>query len=619
MSGVRPSDPQRPLQGDGLLRALTEIALEVQRARTVADVLAVAGAGLEALEFDVAVLVLDGTTYEVRYLSPRRELQAVSAAMESSRGERLRFDAGWMTTSRALDASHLVPDLKGAASSWLREVGAEGLAGQLGAAMKARAMAAPLNVAGRVWGVVLFMRDTLSADDGGALELFALQLGSALEVALGFEQLDRRNAELELVHQLAVAGPRADTRALTRRALETVCRTTQSNAGVLHRFDAESDTFELVGDAYGYTGRLIELYQRFPTPEGLRGKAQAMALPVGELLATDGEVGEAGFRHLALIPLDIEGKRAGLLTLARLADEPYGDNELYSAEVLGVQMASQLERARLYDEADRLYRDLKMSYDELARTQAELVRHERLAALGELAAVMAHEVRNPLGVIFNSLTTLKRIIRLEGDAEMLINIVGEEADRLNRIVGDLLDFVRPYELTKKPVAVETVVSSAVDAAAQALTQPNVRVVTELPRELPAYPADAHLLRQALVNLIVNAVQAMPRGGLVTVRAGTEPRGPMTWLRLDVCDQGVGLTPRAAERIFQPFFTTKATGTGLGLAVVKRIIDAHLGEVSATANAGGEGTTFTIRLPPALEGREGGVTPVRVPAVRPAGS
>lgn len=617
MSGARPSDPQRPLQGDGLLRALTEIALEVQRARTVADVLAVAGAGLEALEFDVAVLVLDGATYEVRYLSPRSELQAVSAAMESSRRERLRFDAGWMTTSRALDASQVVPDLKSAASSWLRGVGADALAGQLGAAMKARAMAAPLNVAGRVWGVVLFMRDALSADDGGALELFALQLGSALEVALGFERLDRRNAELELVHQLAVAGPRADARALTRRALETVCRTTQSNAGVLHRFDADSDTFELVGDAYGYTGRLVELYRRFPTPEGLRGKAQAMALPIGEI-ATAGEVGEAGFRHVAIIPLDIEGKRAGLLTLARLAEEPYGDNELYSAEVLGVQMASQLERARLHDEADRLYRDLKMSYDELARTQAELVRHERLAALGELAAVMAHEVRNPLGVIFNSLTTLKRIIRLEGDAEMLINIVGEEADRLNRIVGDLLDFVRPYELTKKPVAVETVVSSAVDAAAQALTQPNVRVVTELPRELPAYPADAHLLRQALVNLIVNAVQAMPRGGLVTVRAGTEPRGPMTWLRLDVCDQGVGLTPRAAERIFQPFFTTKATGTGLGLAVVKRIIDAHLGEVSAAANPGGEGTTFTIRLPPALEGREGGVTPVRVPAVRPAG-
>jgi signal transduction histidine kinase len=323
----------------------------------------------------------------------------------------------------------------------------------------------------------------------------------------------------------------------------------------------------------------------------------------------------AGFRQLALVPLDIEGRRAGLLTLARLADEPYGENELYSAEVLGVQMVSQLERARLYDDANQLYRDLKLSYDELARTQAELVRHERLAALGELAAVMAHEVRNPLGVIFNSLTTLKRLMRLEGDAEMLINIVGEEADRLNRIVGDLLDFVRPYELVKRPIAIEPVVASAVDSAAQSLTQGNVKVVTEFPAELPLYPADAHLLKQALVNLIVNAVQAMPKGGLVTVRVTTEPRAAVPWLRLDVKDQGVGLTPRAAERIFQPFFTTKATGTGLGLAVVKRIVDAHLGEVSAAANEEGPGTTFTLRLPPSVEGREGQLTPVRTSAVR----
>lgn len=619
MVGLSPPDPQRALHADGLVRALTAIALEVQQARTVADVLAVAGAGLEGMGFDVSVLVLDGATYEVRYLSQRAGLRAVSEALEDSRGERLRFDAGWMRESRLLDGARVVVlDLKEAASAWMRGAGTDGLATQLGAAIKSRAIAAPLNVASAVWGVVLFMRDDLSADDAGPLELFALQLGSALEVALGFERLDRRNAELELVHQLAVAGPRADTRALTQRALETVCRTTQSNAGVLHRFDGEAGAYEMVGDAYGYTGPLVDVYERFSTPPGLMAEAKAMALSVVELTVAGTDLGDSGFKHVAMIPLDIEGKRTGLLTLARLADEPYGENDLYSAEVLGVQMASQLERARLYDDANRLYGDLKLSYDELARTQAELVRHERLAALGELAAVMAHEVRNPLGVIFNSLTTLKRLVRLEGDAEMLINIVGEEADRLNRIVGDLLDFVRPYELTRKLVGVETVVSSAVDSAAQALAAPNVRVVTEVPGELPAFPADAHLLKQALVNLIVNAVQAMPKGGLVTVRASTEPRGPVRWLRIDVADQGVGLTPRAAERIFQPFFTTKATGTGLGLAVVKRIIDAHLGEVTAVANAGGEGTTFTIRLPPGVEGREGLVTPMRVPAVRPAG-
>ncbi|MCC6332377.1 MAG: hypothetical protein IT380_00150 [Myxococcales bacterium] len=614
MAGAPTSDARAALHGDGLLRALTEIALEVQRARRVADVLAVAGAGLEAIDFDVAVLVLDAGTYDVRYLSPRSELKALATVMEAALGDR-RWDASWMAATGVLHASQVVGDLKGAVAGWMGEAG---VAGQeaMARALKARALVAPLNVGGRVWGVIVFMRELLSEDDAGALNLFALQLGSALEVALGFERLEHRTAELELAHQLAVAGPRADIRVLTLRALETVCRTTQSNAGVLHRFDPDTDMYELVGDGYGYQGPLLEAFRRFPPPEQLVGNARPLALPVRALATSEKEVAAAGFKHLALLPLNIEGKRAGMLTLGRIADEAYGDNELYSAEILGVQMASQLERARLYDDTNRLFGDLKMSYDELARTQAELVRHERLAALGELAAVMAHEVRNPLGVIFNSLTTLKRLIRLEGDAEMLINIVGEEADRLNRIVGDLLDFVRPYELVKRPIAIEPVVVSAVDSAAQSLSQANVKVVTEFPAELPPFPADAHLLKQALVNLIVNAIQAMPKGGTVTVRAAIELRGKVAWLKLDVRDQGVGLTPRAVERIFQPFFTTKATGTGLGLAVVKRIIEAHLGEVSAAANEDGAGLTFTVRLPPGLETREAVVTPARVPAVRP---
>jgi signal transduction histidine kinase len=255
-------------------------------------------------------------------------------------------------------------------------------------------------------------------------------------------------------------------------------------------------------------------------------------------------------------------------------------------------MASLLERARLYTEASQLYVDLKRSYDELARTQAELVRHERLAALGELAAVMAHEVRNPLGVIFNSLTTLKRLLHPTGDAEMLLTMVGEEADRLNRIVADLLDFARPYELTKKPIAIEPIIASAIDAATKSLHTPAVTVTTAIPNALPLFPVDAHFLRQGLVNLLINAVQAMPKGGTVTVAASIQN----DWLVIEVSDEGVGLSARAAEKMFQPFFTTKATGTGLGLAVVKRIVDAHLGEVSARVNASGRGTTFRCRFP-----------------------
>jgi two-component system, NtrC family, sensor histidine kinase HydH len=256
-------------------------------------------------------------------------------------------------------------------------------------------------------------------------------------------------------------------------------------------------------------------------------------------------------------------------------------------ESVGSQMAVLLEQARLYD-------DLRNSYVELARAQAEVVRHERLAALGEVAAVMAHEVRNPLGVIFNSLTSLKKLLTPSGDVELLLRIVGEEADRLNRIVGDLLDFARPYAPERSTVNLETLVANAVQAASASVGTAGIHIVTEFPQVLPEVALDGHLVRQALVNLVVNAVQAMPKGGTVTVRTEIERDDGRGWARIAVTDQGPGIPPQAADRIFQPFFTTKATGTGLGLAVVKRIAEAQLGEV--LVNTGSSGTTFTLRLP-----------------------
>jgi signal transduction histidine kinase len=598
------------MYADGLLRAVTEIALEVQRARSVSEMLAIAGAGLEALDFDLAVVAEEPTGVTVRYLSQRDALRPLGAHLASKRAGG-RANHAWppvMHDVKAREGATFIEDLPQALSLWLSmtdlPLPAQG-------AVRQHALAAPLSAGERAWGAIIFMHDQLTPAHGGVLSLFALQLGAAIDLADHFERLNRRTAELDLVHRLAASGPQADLRALCRDALELVCRSTLSDAAVLHRYDSPAGEFELVGDAFGYEGPLVDAFRRYRLPEPNPFLAGPMSVAAPELLNGAAPVREAGFAYLAIIPLVREGVVLGILTLARQAARGYVEADLRLGEILGVQMLALLERARLSDETNRLYGDLKRSYDQLARTQAELVRHERLAALGELAAVMAHEVRNPLGVIFNSLTTLKRLLKPTGDSEMLLNMVGEEADRLNRIVGDLLDFVRPFDLAKKPIAIEPVVTSAVHAAAQSLASANVRVATEFPRELPAFPADAHLLKQALVNLVVNAVQAMPRGGVVVVRAHMEPRPEGAWLRIEVQDDGVGLTPRAAEKMFQPFFTTKATGTGLGLAVVKRIVDGHQGEITATANEG-RGTTFTVRLPPGE--RDVSLTPPMLPAV-----
>ena len=294
-------------------------------------------------------------------------------------------------------------------------------------------------------------------------------------------------------------------------------------------------------------------------------------------------------KSLLALPLMVRDQAIGVVVIDETrAMRSWTRSEIERAEVVAHQIAVAVANARLFD-------DLKQSYGELARAQEELVKRERLAALGELAAIMAHEVRNPLGVIFNSLGTLGRILRPTADAAMLLTIVREEADRLNHLVGDLLDFAKPKTPATTPESLQSVIEGAVEAATSEPTSSDIRVCTEVAPDLPPVDIDARMMRRALVNLVLNGLQAMSHGGVLTVRASTERRGDRSLARVDVIDEGPGIAPEVVPYMFQPFFTTKASGTGLGLAVVKSIVDAHRGELSVDSRLG-HGTTFTVRLP-----------------------
>ncbi len=281
-------------------------------------------------------------------------------------------------------------------------------------------------------------------------------------------------------------------------------------------------------------------------------------------------------------------------------------------EVLGVVALDDTHRARVFTEAEmgrttavcqqialallsaRLYQDLRESYAELARTQAELIERERLAALGEMAASVAHEVRNPLGVMFNSIGGLRRLLQPSGDVRLLLDIVGEEADRLNRMVGDLLDYSRPLRPALQPVPLHAVLDEAIVSARQPGEENPVEVRLHLEPGLPPVSADARLLRQALVNLFTNSFHAMPHGGALTVSAAQVLSDDGPQVRISIHDTGFGIPPDARGKIFQPFFTTKPTGTGLGLAVVKRIVDGHGGRIQLAECE--RGTEFHLILP-----------------------
>lgn len=242
--------------------------------------------------------------------------------------------------------------------------------------------------------------------------------------------------------------------------------------------------------------------------------------------------------------------------------------------------------------------ELERSSVALRAAQAELLRRERLAAVGEMAAVVAHEVRNPLAIIFNALASLRREKPVSDNATTLLDIMQEESDRLKRVVGDLLDFARPHELSLDEVPpARLVTSAAVAARPEGQNQVEVDVLVNADENLPILTCDEHLLRQALVNLMTNALQASGRKEPVLVRAFS-CKAPVSAICFTVYDDGAGISKDVASQLFTPFFTTRASGTGLGLAVVKRVVEAHGGEVSW--HPGGDdrerGVTFVVTIP-----------------------
>jgi signal transduction histidine kinase len=237
--------------------------------------------------------------------------------------------------------------------------------------------------------------------------------------------------------------------------------------------------------------------------------------------------------------------------------------------------------------------ELRRSYEDLRTTQEELVKKEQLAVVGELAAVIAHEVRNPLAIIANAVAGLRKQSISREDHETLLAILDEETSRLNRLVTDLLRYARPVNVQRSHFALA-------DLLERALTFAKTKkrtISTELLRDVQEAGlwGDANLLRQVFDNLLDNAVQAMGASGTLTVRMRNENKDGIRGVSVDIIDTGEGMDTQVRSRARDPFFTTRPSGTGLGLAIVDRIVDAHGGQFSIDSRAG-EGTTVTVFLP-----------------------
>ncbi len=272
-----------------------------------------------------------------------------------------------------------------------------------------------------------------------------------------------------------------------------------------------------------------------------------------------------------VVPLARGDEVLGMVAVGRRrSDRPYLREDVEFLATLGRLAAAVLDNARLLEER---------------------AARERLAMVGSATSAIAHELKNPLAAIKSTAAILRR--RLDGDprGQELTRVVEEEIDRLQKSVLEVLTFVRPRTASRTPVAVDELVGQLASVVGDDLARAGVAVRLEVDDDLPPVWTDPERLRQAVLNLLLNARDAMQRGGEVRVRLARWRDG----VEVEVADEGPGMTAEALERGFEPFFTTKRLGTGLGLANVRRFADEHGGEAAAR-NLSPRGAAVTLRLP-----------------------
>jgi signal transduction histidine kinase len=430
--------------------------------------------------------------------------------------------------------------------------------------------------------------------DAATLDLLAAighQVGAAIERARLYEIAQTRSEDLAVLNDI--------TRAITSSLdLEDVL--TVSMRGIREFLHVEASSLILVDEKTGQLvfsktlGRDQEWNIDFNLQQGegivgaviqqrepiLVHNAQAHPLYSPKMDRITGFV----TRSALCVPIVVKGKAIGAIETINKIGGPFTNDDLEMLSFLAASVGVALENARLYGE-------LAQSKQELERSQAQLIHAEKLAATGRLAASIAHEINNPLQAIQNCLhLVLNRPLTDEKKLRYL-NMAQEEVERLITIVTRTLDFYRPSKGRPSPTQVNDVVEAVLALAGKRLEHGHVRVQRKLAPDLPQLTVVRDQLTQVFLNLVINAAEAMPEGGELTISSACEDN----WVCVGFSDTGPGIPPDEVSKIFEPFYTTKATGTGLGLAVSYGIVERQGGRIMVDSQRG-QGATLTVRLP-----------------------
>ena len=448
-------------------------------------------------------------------------------------------------------------------------------------------LAVPMFHGHRVLGVInvdSVRESAFTEDDEKMLTAIAEQSARVIEMARLYSQLKRHNAQMESLfgigRQLTISTSVWSIRALVVRE---GMRILEGNACALYEVAEDGKTLEIVAQegADHWESQLGFPLLHGPIYSTFRAQIVTMVEKLQDTAETPAPVGKFP-RSLLAVPVSYQDAPAGVLAVGFHHARTFIDSDSSLLQLLANQYAVAQENAR--------------RQERLLVMEESLNRAERFSLLGTLAAEIAHEIRNPVTIINLLLHSISE--ETEGNAQVAgdLRIVMDKLDRINRIVEQTLNIARNREPSFEPVCLNAIVRDLLLFLSHKLTKGSIECCSELDGDLPSLPADRLQIQQVLLNLMMNAIQAMPEGGRLAVstrRFENENQLPM--VAIEVMDSGVGIAPENIPSLFDPFFTTRQEGTGLGLFISRKMITSHGGELSVKSEPA-KGSTFRIVLP-----------------------
>lgn len=463
-------------------------------------------------------------------------------------------------------------------------------------ANQVQAACVPLRSRNHMLGTLVIAGSNVHADDAlDLLETIGSQIGAAVERARLYEDAQHRSEDLAVLNEITRAVTSSlDLDKVLTTSLHGIRQILHVQAGSLILVEPESGEWQ-----FRNTLNTLEAYLRTDALQPHTGIVHRVIdaneplilneVPLESKLHGGGSYDASRsttlvLRNILAVPMIVKSRAVGAIVVINKLEGAFTSDDLEMLQFLAAAVAIAAENARLYGE-------LADFAKELERSQTQLVQAEKLAATGRMAASIAHEINNPLQAIHNCLhLAINRPLTEEKKQHYLV-MAQEECERLITLVQRTLEFYRPSKGRSSPTRVNDLIENVLALSSKQLEHGAIKVHKNLMSSLPEIAAVPDQLTQVLLNLIINAIEAMPDGGDLTITtSATED-----WLQVAIRDSGPGVNPDDVAKIFEPFYTTKATGTGLGLSVSYGIIQRHGGRIDVQG-VPGEGTTFTVALP-----------------------